>query len=78
MGETLVAAGGTLYLVGGGGDNVERWDPVTETCSVAASLPWYAHNAGVALYNSNIVGVGGSAYGQATTFVFVGNLLLGA
>ena len=78
MGGTLVAAGGALYLVGGEGDSVDRWDPVTDTWLVAASLPRTAHKAGVALHNSQIVGVGGSAYGGATTFVFVGDLLLGA
>ena len=57
---------------------MDRWDPVTDTWSVSASLPRTADEAGVALHNSQIVGVGGSAYGQATTFVFVGNLLLGA
>ena len=55
-----------------------RWDPVTDTWSVAASLPRNADEAGVALHNSQIVGIGGSTYGQATTFVFVGDLLLGA
>jgi len=78
MGGTLVAAGGTLYLVGGEGDYVDRWDPNTDAWSVAASLPRTVDQAGIALHNGQIVGVGGSAWGSSSSVSFVGDLLLGA
>ena len=78
MSGSLVAAGGTLYLVGGESDWVDRWDPDTDAWSASALLPRTVNKAGVTLHNDQIVGVGGAQYGQGTTVSVVGDLHLGA
>ena len=78
MSGSLVAAGGTLYLVGGESDWVGRWDPDTDAWSASALLPRTVNKAGVTLHNDQIVGVGGAQYGQGTPVSVVGDLPLGA